>query len=52
MAEATPEATEEAAPESLPSTGASQPSGVATVAVVAGLGALLVGGLFLRRRRA
>ena len=52
VAEATPEATEEAAPESLPSTGASQPSGVATVAVVAGLGALLVGGLFLRRRRA
>jgi LPXTG-motif cell wall-anchored protein len=54
---ATPEATEEAmeeaaAPETLPRTGASEPSGVATLAVVVGIGALAAGSLLLRRRRA
>ena len=57
MAEATPAATEammeeEMTPEMMPTTGQSQPSGVVFVTVVAGMLALLAGGLFMRRRRA
>ena len=51
--EVTPEATEESmAPETMPNTGSSLPSSGVTVTIVAGLLAVLAGGLFVSRRRA